>query len=64
MTETEDNNMAKKRAAQTSVPHYPTVTKNGTTYFRTRLTDADGKRFDLYGNTEEELYWKVMEAQR
>lgn len=56
--------MAKKRTAQISVPHYPTVTKNGITYFRTRLTDADGKRFDLYGNTEEELYWKVMEAQR
>ena len=51
--------MAKKKAAQMTVPHYPTVIKNGTTYYRTRLSDADGKRFDLYGKTEEELYQKV-----
>ena len=56
--------MAKKKAVQAAVPHYPTVTKNGTTYFRTRLNDADGKRFDLYGKTEEELYQKVVEAQK
>ena len=56
--------MAKKKAAQMAVPHYPTVTKNGTTYYRTRLTDADGKRFDLYGKTEEGLYQKVLKAQR
>ena len=56
--------MAKKKTAQPPVPHYPTVTKNGTTYFRTRLTDADGKRFDLYGKTAEELYQKVVAAQQ
>ncbi len=55
--------MAKKKTAQPPVPHYPTVTKNGTTYYRTRLTDADGKRFDLYGKTAEELYQKVVVAQ-
>lgn len=56
--------MAKKKSEQKPVPYYPTVTKNGTTYFRTRLIDADGKRFDLYGKTEEELFQKVTEAQR
>lgn len=27
-----------------TVPNYGTVNRNGITYFRTRLTDADGKR--------------------
>ena len=33
-------------------------------YYRTRITDADGKRVDLYAETSEELYEKELEARR
>ena len=51
--------MARKRYA---IPQYGTVVMAGTTYYRTRIEDADGKRVALYGRTREELYDKVMEA--
>ncbi len=50
--------MAKKK----SVPKYGTVTRKGIRYYRTRITDADGKRVDLYAETCEELYQKEQEA--
>ena len=56
--------MAKKKELTKATPAFPTITKNGKTYFRTRLTDADGKRFDLYGKTEEELAQKIANAQK
>ena len=37
--------MAKKKQ---SVPEYGTVTRKGTLYYRTRITDADGKQVSLY----------------
>ena len=52
--------MAKKK----SVPKYGTVTRKGIQYYRTRITDADGKRVDLYAETCEELYQKEQEARR
>ena len=40
--------MAKKKQ---SVPEYGTVTRKGTLYYRTRITDADGKQVSLYATT-------------
>lgn len=44
--------MAKKKQ---NIPAYGTAEINGVTYFRTRITDADGKRVPLYASTCEEL---------
>ena len=52
--------MARNRA----IPDYGTVIMNGKSYYRTRITDADGKRVALYGSTCKELYEKVQEAKR
>ncbi|MCB7042335.1 tyrosine-type recombinase/integrase [Flavonifractor plautii] len=53
--------MAKKKV---SIPQYGTVMRRGIQYYRTRITDADGKRVDLYAETSEELYEKELEARR
>ena len=53
--------MAKKKQ---SVPEYGTVTRKGTLYYRTRITDADGKQVSLYATTCEELYDKQLEGRR
>ncbi len=53
--------MAKKKEC---IPEYGTATKNGVMYYRTRITDADGKRVDLYATTREELYKKEKEARQ
>ena len=53
--------MAKK---QENVPRYGTAMRRGIQYYRTRITDADGKRVDLYAETCEELQLKEMEARR
>ena len=53
--------MAKKKQ---SVPEYGTVTRKGTLYYRTRITDADGKQVSLYATTCEELYEKQLEGRR
>ncbi len=47
--------MAKKKQ---NIPAYGTAEINGVTYFRTRITDADGKRVPIYASTCEELYKK------
>lgn len=47
--------MAKKK---TQIPKYGTITLKGIQYYRTRITDADGKELSLYAATCEELYWK------
>ncbi len=53
--------MAKK---QDKIPQYGTTVRRGITYYRTRITDADGKRVDLYAQTCEELYQKEQEARK
>ena len=53
--------MAKKKG---QIPEYGTVVRKGIRYYRTRITDADGKRVDLYAETCEELYQKEQEARR
>ena len=53
--------MAKKKGR---IPEYGTVVRKGIRYYRTRITDADGKRVDLYAETCEELYQKEQEARR
>lgn len=45
--------MAKKKQ---NIPAYGTAEINGVTYFRTRITDADGKRVPIYASTCEELF--------
>ena len=51
--------MATKRRR---IPRYGTVEINGHTYYKTHVTDADGKRSALYGKSREELYDKELEA--
>lgn len=46
------------------LPDYGTAQIKGKTYFRTRITDDTGKRISLYAETKEELYEKVLEAER
>lgn len=53
--------MAKRKKV---IPDYKQVSENGTDYYRTRITDADGKRVAIYGKTPKELHEKVEEAQR
>lgn len=53
--------MAKKKEC---IPQYGTVMRKGNTYYRTRITDADGKQVSLYAVTCEELYHKELEARR
>ena len=54
--------MAKK--SKKEIPQYSTTTINGKEYYRTRITDTDGKRVTIYGKTPEELYDKVQDAQQ
>ena len=53
--------MAKKKS---NIPQYGTVMRSGVQYFRTRVTDADGKQVSLYATTCEELYKKETEARQ
>ena len=53
--------MAKKKEKARS---YSKIIKNGSEYYRTRLYDADGKRFDVYGKTEDELEEKIIQAEK
>ena len=53
--------MAKKKK---DIPNYGKVIHNGIEYYRTRVTDADGKRVAIYGETPEEFYQKLQEAKR
>lgn len=53
--------MAKKK---TQIPQYGTITLKGIQYYRTRITDADGKELSLYATTCEELYEKQLEARK
>jgi len=53
--------MAKKKEC---IPQYGTVMRKGNPYYRTRITDADGKQVSLYAVTREELYRKELEARR
>lgn len=46
------------------IPDYGTVTQKGIIYYRTRITDADGKRVALYAHTPEELYKKVKKTKK
>ena len=50
---TSRSKMAKKK---TQIPKYGTITLKGIQYYRTRITDADGKEVSLYATTCEELY--------
>ena len=56
--------MAKGKKRPAEPPEYGTVMMKGVQYYRTRITDADGKRVAIYGLTREELYDRVEDAQK
>ena len=56
--------MAKGKKCPAELPEYGTVMMKGVQYYRTRITDADGKRVAIYGLTREELYDRVEDAQK
>lgn len=56
--------MAKGKKRPAELPEYGTVMMKGVQYYRTRITDADGKRVAIYGLTREELYDRVEYAQK
>lgn len=49
-------------ARRMMLPDYGTVGMKGTQYYRTRVTDQQGRRVSLYARTREELYQKEQEA--
>ena len=49
-------------ARRMMLPDYGTVSMKGTQYYRTRVTDQQGRRVSLYARTREELYQKKQEA--
>ena len=53
--------MAKK---QEEIPDYKTYMVKGEQYYRTRIKDADGKQVALYSKTKEDLFRKVIAAQK
>ena len=56
--------MAKGKKRPAELPEYGTVMMKGVQYYRTRITDADGKRVAIYGLTREELYDRAEDAQK
>ena len=56
--------MAKGKKRPAELPEYGTVMMKGVQYYRTRITDADGKRVAIYGLTREESYGRVEDAQK
>ena len=46
------------------IPLYGTVIRKKIRYYRTRITDADGRQVSLYATTCEELYQKEKDARR
>ena len=44
------------------IPKYGTVEINGHTYYRTNITDSEGKQRTLYAKTREELYDKELDT--
>ena len=55
--------MAKKEE-QPKIPNWSIHVKKGIPYFRIQTYDADGKRFDIYGRSEEEVKQKYLQAQQ
>ena len=53
--------MARKKAI---IPEDSTTTIGTYQYYRTRITDTDGKQLALYADTREELYKKEKQARR
>ena len=49
-------------ARRMMLPDYGTVSMKGTQYYRTRVTDQQGRRVSLYVRTREDLYQKEQEA--
>lgn len=49
---------------KTQILKYGAITLKGIQYYRTRITDADGKELSLYAATCEELYEKQLEARK
>lgn len=46
------------------IPDYGTVMKKDGLYYRTRVSDVDGRKISLYAKTPEELYEKVQQKKQ
>ena len=55
--------MAKKNE-QIRIPNWSIHVKKGIPYFRIQTYDADGKRFDIYGRSEQEVKRKYLQARQ
>ena len=55
--------MAKKEE-QPRIPNWSIHVKKGIPYFRIQTYDADGRRFDIYGRSEQEVKQKYLQAQQ
>ena len=53
--------MARKKKL---IPDYGTITIKGIEYYRTRITDTDGKMVSLYALTPEDLFEKELDAKQ
>ena len=51
--------MAKGKKRPAELPEYGTVMMKGVQYYRTRITDADGKRVAIYGLKNCMTGWKM-----
>lgn len=50
-------------AKRSRIPQYGSVNINGSSYFKTYVEGAEGKRVAIYAKTREELYDRELEAQ-
>ena len=55
--------MAKKEE-QPRIPNWSIHVKKGIPYFRIQTYDADGRRFSIYGRSEQEVKQKYLQAQQ
>ena len=53
-----------KKDEQPRIPNWSIHVKKGIPYYRIQTYDADGRRFDIYGRSEQEVKQKYLQAQQ
>ena len=53
-----------KKDEQPKIPNWSIHVKKGIPYYRIQTYDADGRRFDIYGRSEQEVKQKYLQAQQ
>ena len=51
-----------KKDEQPKIPNWSIHVKKGIPYYRIQTYDADGRRFDIYGRSEQEVKQKYLQA--